>query len=90
MFTVIGHFFLTLDVFNFALSNQDESKVDFAKVLEDNMRATQSMVTKLAEMGGDSGFRIGQEDAFGQCQKVTFEVRGLRTCIIGTFFFDYS
>jgi hypothetical protein len=85
MFTVTS---FTLDVFNFALSHQDESKPDFAQVLEDNMRATQSMVTKLAEMGGDSISRVVQEDAFRQCQKVTSEVRGLGTCFISTIFFD--
>ena len=69
-------FFVILDVFNFTLCDQDDSKADFTKVLENNMRATQSLVTKLAGMNGDSGPRIGQEDAFRQCQQVTSEVRG--------------
>lgn len=67
------------DVFNFALSNQDDSKTDFGKVLEDNMRVTQSLVTQLAEMNGDSRPRIGQEDALRQCQKVTSECVALRS-----------
>lgn len=74
-------------MFNFALSNQDDSKTDFGKVLEDNMRVTQSLVTQLAEMNGDSRPRIGQEDALRQCQKVTSEVRG-SSCILDDISFD--
>jgi hypothetical protein len=69
-------------MFNFALSSQDDSKMIFAKVLEENMIATQSLVTKLAEMNGDSGRGIGQEDAFRQCQNVTSEVRGFGCCVL--------
>jgi hypothetical protein len=89
MFTLFCYFLVTLDVFNFPLSNQDDSKTDFAQVLEDNMRATQSLVTKLAGMNGDSGSRIGQEDAFRQCQKVTSEVRDFRACVLDDIPFDY-
>ena len=70
-------FLVTLDVFDFAIKN--DSNTDFAKILENNMRATQSLVTRLAEINGDSRSRVGQEDAFRQCQEVTSEVRSSRS-----------
>lgn len=75
------HLLPVIVIFNF-LSHQDDSKTDFVQVLEDNMRATESLVTKLAERNGDSGPRISQDDAFRQCQKVTSEVRTFRTHLL--------
>jgi hypothetical protein len=78
MLTVICHLFVTIGVFNLVLSSPDDPKMDFAKVLEENLKATQSLVTKLTEMNEDSGQKIG-EDAFQRCQKVTSEVGGCIT-----------
>ena len=64
----------------FAISGQDVSKTDFVQVIGDNMKATQSLVTKLVGISGGSASSIGQEDVFRQCQQARSEVRGLESC----------
>lgn len=62
------------EIFDFTLRIQDDSKSDFVKTLEDNMSATQNLVTKLVKTGGGLETILQQDNALKECQKATSEV----------------
>lgn len=76
-------------MFNFTTHIQDTPKQDYAQALADNMAATQTLVTKLAQLGGEPQFQL---EAFQESQKATTEVRYALPvkCLVLQSTIDYS
>lgn len=62
----------TVDIFDISSHISDDQAPDLASALEDNMQATQNLVTKFVSLGSSSQFSGG--DAYIRCQKVQTEV----------------
>ncbi|KAF8070613.1 BRE1 E3 ubiquitin ligase-domain-containing protein [Lyophyllum atratum] len=59
----------------------EHDQPDFAKTLEENMNATQTLVTKLAKAGGDPQTHLYNGSALTECQKATTECISLQSQI---------
>ncbi|GLB37588.1 putative BRE1 E3 ubiquitin ligase [Lyophyllum shimeji] len=67
------------EMFDFTVRMQDNEKPDFAKTLEVNMNATQTLVTKLVKAGGDTQIHLPNGSTFPECQKATAECIALQS-----------
>ncbi|KAJ6499055.1 BRE1 E3 ubiquitin ligase-domain-containing protein [Mycena sanguinolenta] len=67
----------TRDIFDISSHISDDDAPDLVSALEDNMQATQHLVTKFVSLGSGSQFSGG--DAYVRCQKVQTECVALRS-----------
>ncbi|KAF5380344.1 hypothetical protein D9615_004567 [Tricholomella constricta] len=69
------------DMFDFTVHIRDNNKLDYAKTLEQNMNATQTLVTKLVKAGGDPQAHVFGDNTLTECQKATTECISLQSQI---------
>ncbi|KAJ7497481.1 BRE1 E3 ubiquitin ligase-domain-containing protein [Mycena latifolia] len=67
----------TRDIFDISSHISDDDAPDLVSALEDNMQATQNLVTKFVNLG--SGSQLAGGDAYMRCQKAQTECVALRS-----------
>ncbi|KAJ6625446.1 hypothetical protein B0H10DRAFT_2211777 [Mycena sp. CBHHK59/15] len=67
----------TRDIFDITSHISDDDATDLVSALEDNMQATQNLVTKFVDLGG--GSQLSGRDAYARCQRVQTECAALRS-----------